>query len=101
MQQRVMDYLTLEDALCQLAEEAAELAQAALKYRRALTGSNPTPVTPEEARENLLEETADVLLCLKTAGVKINDRDGDGHVIGTTMRRKNARWIARLKGWDR
>ena len=49
------------ERLAQLAEEAAELAQAALKLRRVYkrTG-NPTPVTLQGAYQNLLEELADV-----------------------------------------
>lgn len=39
----VLDYLPREKILAQLAEEASELAQAALKLRRALDGTNPTP----------------------------------------------------------
>lgn len=39
----VTDYLTPAELLAQLAEESAELAQAALKLRRAYDGTNPTP----------------------------------------------------------
>lgn len=44
----------------QLAEEAAELAQAALKVARIMRGENPTPMSIEEARKNLVEEYSDV-----------------------------------------
>lgn len=54
--------LSDEELLCQLAEEAAELAQAALKLRRCMSGENPTPITPVEAEANLIEELADVRL---------------------------------------
>ena len=37
--------LSGEDILCQIAEEAAELAQAALKLRRAISQTNPAPMT--------------------------------------------------------
>ena len=40
----------------QLAEEAAELSQAALKLARVLRGENPTPVTRREVRKHLIEE---------------------------------------------
>ena len=46
----------------QLAEECAELAQAALKMIRAY--HKETPLTPEVASMNLLEEVADVWLML-------------------------------------
>lgn len=54
------------DVLLQLAEEAAELSQAASKQVRILRGLNPTPVTYEESRKNLSEEFADVLVCMNT-----------------------------------
>ena len=40
--------------LCQIAEEDAELAQAALKYRRTMSEENPTPVQAVEALRHLL-----------------------------------------------
>jgi hypothetical protein len=61
----IIDRLGIPELLCQLAEEAAELSKAALKLRRAITGVNPTPVTVEQARDNLIEEMADVDLCLE------------------------------------
>lgn len=57
--------LSREDILCQLAEEASELSQAALKLRRAITGTNPTPVLEDEALHNLHEEIIDVSLAEK------------------------------------
>lgn len=47
----------------QLAEEAAELSQAALKLARVLRGENPTLVTRREARKHLMEEYTDVFQC--------------------------------------
>lgn len=55
----VTDYLTPAELLAQLAEEGAELAQAALKLRRAYDGTNPTPKTVGECLDNLQEEVAD------------------------------------------
>lgn len=40
---KVSDILPKTEILAQVAEEASELAQAALKLRRALDGTNPTP----------------------------------------------------------
>ena len=48
----------------QLAEEAAELSQAALKVGRVMRGENPTPVSFVEAVDCLSEEAADVRVCL-------------------------------------
>lgn len=47
----------------QLAEECAELGQAALKMARVLRKENPTPVTAAEANNAIIEEFNDVVLC--------------------------------------
>ena len=52
--------LPVNELLCGLAEECSELAQAALKLRRAYDQTNPTPVDPDDAYEKLCEEVADV-----------------------------------------
>lgn len=49
----------------QLAEEATELAKAALKLARIYRAENPTPVTEDEAYKNLVEEYTDVETCAK------------------------------------
>lgn len=49
----------------QLAEEAAELAKAALKKARILRRENPTPVGLDEADKSLIEEYTDVVQCAK------------------------------------
>ena len=59
----IQNNLPKTEILAQLAEEAAELSQAALKLRRAIEGVNPTPVTVDEALDNLIEEKSDVDLC--------------------------------------
>lgn len=74
-----------------LAEEAAELGQAALKYARVIRGENPTPVTPQEAHAALREEMSDVLLVgrvLRAQGV-----DFESAVVGEE---KLKRWCVRL-----
>lgn len=80
------------ELLAQLAEEAAELAQAALKMRRVLDGKNPTPVRMSEAWANLQEETADVLLCLQMVGISTNARD-----YYEAIHAKLIRWSDRLR----
>ena len=57
------------EVLAQLSEESAEMAKAALKLRRVLDGTNPTPVSERTARENLTEEISDVLVCLCDLGL--------------------------------
>ena len=64
-----------EDILCQIAEEAAELAQAALKLRRAITQTNPTPVSDEEAVDSIIEEYADTIGAFEIWAAKCG---GDG-----------------------
>lgn len=65
MSKKVSDILPKTEILAQLAEEASELAQAALKLRRALDGTNPTPKSVEECRKAFEEEYADVMVCIR------------------------------------
>lgn len=83
-----------EELLAGLAEEAAELAQAALKYRRALDGTNPTPMPPKEAETELMEEVADVLLYLGVLGY-VSGMTTLAAIAGTTED-KLRRWGERL-----
>lgn len=77
----------------QLAEEATELAHAALKLRRATaTGrTNPTPVTPTDAYAAVMEELADVTLLAEILMLDVNSFE-----IETIRRRKLLRWRDRL-----
>lgn len=87
----VQSRVPLTECLAQLAEEAAELAQAALKVRRVLDGTNPTPTTPQEAWDNLFEEVADTMLCFDLVGIDA------GHVgVLLAERNKLKRWRRRL-----
>ena len=79
--------LPLETKLIQLAEEASELAQASLKMVRSLRGE--TPVIPTEAMRGLLEEIADVNVCLVAL-------DPDPYTIEAIMRQKACRWERRI-----
>lgn len=90
MIQTIRKQVPVEELLAGLAEEAAELSQAALKQRRVMTQANPTPMSNPEALEKLLEEIADVLLYLDVLDVKLTD-------VAGTMDRKLARWVQRLE----
>lgn len=90
---KIKEYLGESEMLCQLAEEAAELSQAALKLRRALGCNNPTPVTVEEARANLIEEIADVY---NVSGFLLETEDF--LKIYDIVQRKKERWLKRLEG---
>ena len=93
--QYVIDCMPLKELLAQLAEEASELAQAALKLRRVYDRTNPTPVPEEEAFKHLQEEIADVWLTLKALGL-----DEEPFVSGyqERMAEKAKRWVKRLDG---
>lgn len=62
--------VSTKERFAQLAEEATELAKAALKYRRTFDDKNPTPVSKDEAFKNLVEEIDDVALCLDAVSFK-------------------------------
>lgn len=89
MEEHVAAYLQKAEILAQLAEEAAELAQAALKMRRVIDGQNPTPVRFGDAYDNLVEEYSDVVNCMHELGVSYS--------IDIISEKKD-RWIRRLKG---
>lgn len=63
----VSQSLNQATVLEQLAEESAELAQAALKLSRIIRGNNPTTTTFSEACANLYEEYADVIVAAHVA----------------------------------
>lgn len=92
----IVRHLSLDERLAQLAEEAAELAQAALKYRRALYGTNPTPVTREQAHNNLKEEVTDVLTCLASV-MQPEGMAGFWIEWNMVVGKKAARWRQRLE----
>lgn len=88
----VKENVDFKERLAQLAEEATELAKAALKYRRTLDDENPTPVSKDEAFKNLVEEIDDVVLCLDTLSfnrwVEFNSLQRE---------QKLNRWVKRIK----
>jgi NTP pyrophosphatase (non-canonical NTP hydrolase) len=91
--QYIIDCMTTEELLCQLAEEASELAHAALKLRRVEDGTNPTPVPKEDAIKNILEEIADVTLVINLLGF---NTDRDQVICREIMTQKADRWANRL-----
>ena len=74
--------------LDQLAEEASELTKAALKLSRILRGENPTPVTEQEAINDLIEEYSDVIQCARELTLR-QDED--------QIKYKDIRWHNRIK----
>ena len=89
--------LSDEDILCQIAEEADELAKAALKLRRAITGTNPTPVTAEKAADDFIEEYGDTVVACVAYFIKhdlIDRKQVD--ILGQNNPKYN-RWAQRIK----
>lgn len=99
MSKKVSDILPETEILAQLAEEASELAQAALKLRRALDGTNPTPKDIEECEMNLLEELADIKVAftvyLEDSKPCVKSRVSEE--INKTAEIKLDRWLSRLE----
>lgn len=93
--QYVIDSMPQNELLCQLAEEASEMAHAALKLRRVYDQTNPTPVSEEDALKNMYEEIADIWLTLKALGL-----DEAPMIAGyqERMAAKVIRWANRLDG---
>lgn len=93
--------LNREDILCQLAEEASELSQAALKLRRAITGTNPTPVSVDDAKHALNEEIVDVAAAIEVYFASISDnyrqREELEDLVDCIAKNKEKRWAQRLK----
>ena len=77
--------------LIQLAEESSELSQAALKTIRAMDGD--TPVSESEALAHLIEEMADVSVCMTT----LQDIAPLAQV-GEIIAQKAQRWEDRING---
>ena len=95
----IAENLSEEDILCQLAEEAAELAQAALKLRREITQTNPTPVSDEEAVDSIIEEYADTIGAFEIWAAKCG---GDGvrlvgYYLAEIIDAKYARKVKQIK----
>ena len=87
---KIREMLPRGELLAQLAEEASELSQAALKLRRVLDGTNPTPVKLNVAIDDLIEEFADTCLATQVCGLKKTD-------VQDVCLRKSARWLKRLR----
>lgn len=83
--------LTTAEMLAQLAEECTEMAQAALKLRRVIDGTNPTPTSFADAEMNLMEEHADVCVCFEVLGW--NDKSEREYF----REKKLERWAKRLE----
>lgn len=85
---------TKAELLAQLAEECAELAQAALKVRRAWGYGTPTPIQPKEAEKVLFEEIADVRACIE---VWDDTSPEEWDAMRAIQDEKTIRWAERIR----
>ena len=99
--ERIMKQLSMTERLTQLAEECAELGHAALKLRRVIDRTNPTPVSWEDAQDALMEEAADVLLCMAVTVMGVETDLSVNWLIKKIVKEKAARWTDRLRARER
>lgn len=89
MKRTMAAYLPITEILAGLAEECAELGQAALKLRRVFDGTNPTPKSEEKAIEDIYQEVADVLIYIDSLSLCVTDVD---RIIAEKMARADQRF---------
>lgn len=75
----------------QLAEEAVEVAHAAMKVQRILEGANPTPVTEKEAMAKVMEEICDLYNALEVLKLDVSLK------YEGIRKKKMARWVERIR----
>ena len=78
--------------LTQLAEEAVELAKAALKLYRKELGESPTPKSQKDCESDLWKEIADVQSC-----VDVFCGEAETAMIEYIKKQKLNRWAERLQ----
>lgn len=90
----VISQIGVAAALEQCGEESTELAQACLKMARKLRGENPTPKTIEELSSSLVDEMADVLVCID---ILLDNNVVSNQDVMHRMLDKHIRWTTRLE----
>lgn len=88
----ISEIISGDELLRQTAEEAAELAQAALKVIRAAKGA--TPLDGEDAVDMLVEEIADVQNCIAVLSERLPGLQDKANKISAE---KMKRWKERLR----
>lgn len=88
----IREKVPVPDIFDQLAEEAAELAQAANKMARVMRGTNPANIDEKEAMKNVIEEYTDIHVVAKDIL--------ELQVDGLQADYKIDRWAKRLKEKD-
>jgi hypothetical protein len=87
----VREQLSPADQFGQVAEEAVELAHAAMKMQRILNGTNPTPVTEKEAMGKVMEEICDLYNALEVLKLDVSLK------YEGIRKKKMARWVERIQ----
>ena len=87
----IREQLSPADQFAQVVEEAVELAHAAMKMQRILTGTNPAPVTEKEAMGKVMEEICDLYNALEVLKLDVNLK------YEGIKKKKMARWVERIK----
>ncbi len=82
------------------AEEAAELAQAMLKYCQACGHGSWTPVNPKDATDAVIEEYADLLLAMEASFPRCEGNKMFYNNLERVYQEKAQRWAERLKDHD-
>lgn len=78
--EKIADKYSIESNMCCLMEEAGELIQAVNKYRRALSKDpkmQKTSLSKKEARNNMIEEMADVERYISAVKYQLKVSDDD------------------------
>ena len=91
----IVEHIGVPALLEQTAEECCELAQACLKMARKIRDENPTPKSIEDIRDGLVEEAADVELCLEL--LEFETKLLSYIEVDRIMEEKKARWVNRLE----
>lgn len=83
--------LDIDDLFLQMAEEAAELSQACLKYVRAHKGNNPTKDSEDVYLKGIIEEFTDVQVCAEAIDITADSdiHDSKIHRWADRIRKKN------------
>lgn len=79
------------------AEEAAELAQAMLKYCRVCKHGSYTPTNPKDAMDAVIEEYADLLLAMEASFPRREGNKMFYNNLERVYKEKAERWAERLK----
>ena len=79
------------------AEEAAEMAQAMLKYCRACGHGSWTPINPKDATDAVIEEYADLLLAMEASFPRHEGNKMFYNNLERVYKEKAKRWAERLK----